>query len=215
MFFCLPSTCPDFLNAPITRSHITHFTHNIYVYKLFFGQFEGWVVEFDMALDENGKKKADNVTGVGGGPCSGPRPARKPQTDDAAAATGEPKAPRQPRAKKEAAPKKKPAAPKKKQARWHEDLSEDVTAALDAKAVSRTNGTIDVSVGGTRIKLGNRSYAAIASAEGYVAEGSFDVNNADGVVTLKWERALKWNSTEWATFPVDGIMTALDLKAGT
>jgi hypothetical protein len=173
------------------------------------------VVEFDMALDENGKKKADNVTGVGGGPCSGPRPARKPRNDDApAAATGEPKAPREPRAKKEAAPKKKPAAPKKKQARWHEDLSGDVTAALDAKAVSRSNGTIDLSVAGTRIKLGNRSYAAIASAEGYVAEGTFEVNNADGVVTLKWERALQWNSAEWATFPLASIMTVLDLKAG-
>jgi len=179
--------------------------------------FEGWIVEFDMAMDESGKKKAENVTGVGGGPCTGPRPARKPRNADAAAPEKKEanetttSAVEQPKKKKEA-PKKKPA-PKKKQARWHEDLSESVTAALDAKAVSRSNGTIDLRVDNTRVKLGNRSYAAIACADGYVAEGTFEVDKADGVVAFVWERALEWNASEWKVFPVDTIMKSLDLKS--
>lgn len=167
-----------------------------------------------MAMDESGKKKADNVTGVGGGPCSGPRPARKPRNGDTTATEkSEPVVVAEPKKKKEA-PKKKPA-PKKKVVRWHEDLSESVTLALDAKGISRSNGTIDLSVDNTRIKLGNRSYAAIASAEGYVAEGTFEVNKADGVVTLKWEKALEWNMNEWKTLSSSAIMTSLDLKGGT
>lgn len=166
-----------------------------------------------MAMDESGKKKADNVTGVGGGPCSGPRPVRKPRNSDAIATKkSEPVVAIEPKKKKEA-PKKKPAA-KKKQVRWHEDLSESITDALDAKGISRTNGTIDLSVDNTRIKLGNRSYAAIASAEGYVAEGTFEVNEADGVITLKWEKALEWNNNEWKSLSLAAIMTSLDLKGG-
>merc|ERR1711957_363276 len=41
---------------------------------------EGWSVEFSIGHDEDGKIKADNVTGVGGGPCTGPRhPRRAPK----------------------------------------------------------------------------------------------------------------------------------------
>ena len=81
--------------------------------------------------------------------------------------------------------------------------------------MSRSNGTIDLRVENTRVKLGNRSYAAIACADGYVAEGTFEVDKADGVVAFVWERALEWNASEWKVFPVDAIMKSLDLKSGT
>mmetsp|Transcript_22473 Transcript_22473/g.51798 ORF Transcript_22473/g.51798 Transcript_22473/m.51798 type:complete len:308 (-) Transcript_22473:1009-1932(-) len=38
---------------------------------------EGWVVEFDVVNDTDGKIKADNVTAPGGGPCTGPRRPRR------------------------------------------------------------------------------------------------------------------------------------------
>ena len=76
-----------------------------------------------MAMDESGKKKADNVTGVGGGPCSGPRPARKPRNGDTTATEkSEPVVVAEPKKKKEA-PKKKPA-PKKKVVRGPHAISQ-------------------------------------------------------------------------------------------
>jgi len=38
---------------------------------------EGWNVEFTLGKDEDGKVKAENVTAPGGGPCTGPRSARR------------------------------------------------------------------------------------------------------------------------------------------
>mmetsp|Transcript_39279 Transcript_39279/g.45837 ORF Transcript_39279/g.45837 Transcript_39279/m.45837 type:complete len:320 (-) Transcript_39279:365-1324(-) len=37
---------------------------------------EDWIVEFTVGLDDNGRPKAENVTAVGGGPCTGPHKSR-------------------------------------------------------------------------------------------------------------------------------------------
>ena len=91
------------------------------------------------------------------------------------------------------------AAPREKRSHWHEGaLSEDVKKVLTDKSIRTSTGTLDISFGDARIKLGTRSYSSVAHAAGLLAEGSFECD-ADGNVTLEWKRAIKFDmdSAEW------------------
>jgi protein lin-28 len=146
---------------------------------------EDWKVEFAMGKDEDGKVKAVDVCAPGGGVCTGPRRPRRSRKKKSAENNEENK-----EGGSETRKEKKPKDP-----HWHEDLSDDVNAALDGKGVRRTTGTIDVAAGDARIKLGTGGYTSLAHAEGILAEGTFE-HSEDGKVTFTWERSLVFDG-EW------------------
>lgn len=132
---------------------------------------EGWEVEFEVGLDEEGKPKAENVTAIGGGPCTGPRGTRRSR-----------------RGRKES--KERVSQPL-----WHESLKDEVKENLDAKGIMRTTGTIDLAREGVRIKLGTRGYAAMAQDDRTIAEGSFELDEeGGGEISLVWMRAIRFEA---------------------
>uniref|UniRef100_A0A7S4IG27 CSD domain-containing protein n=1 Tax=Odontella aurita TaxID=265563 RepID=A0A7S4IG27_9STRA len=167
---------------------------------------ESWIVEFSVGHDDDGKAKAENVTAPGGGYVTGPRrpPRRTPKKDahddggDEAAEgkEGEEKASgggrkggrhRGPRQRGERAPPPP---------HWHNVLKDDVKNTLEDKGMRTSTGTIDVSRGTARIKLGTRGYSSMADSRAILAEGSFECD-ADGNVTFGWKRAMKFDGGDW------------------
>jgi len=158
---------------------------------------EGWNVEFSIGHDEDGKIKADDVTAVGGGPCTGPRhPRRRKKGDgkdgdetEAPSGDGEKSEKEGPsrrnRGRKDTEPK--PV--------WHDGLTDEVKESLQSKEIRTSTGTIDVAFGGARIKLGTRGYSSMADAEGLLVEGSFDCDAA-GYVTFEWKRAIQYEKDQ-------------------
>ncbi len=149
---------------------------------------ENWQVEFSIGHDDEGKPKAEHVTAVGGGPCSGPKRARRRRTRTAAAETEGGVGGGSSGTGTETG---SGFAAKEPQPIWHDDLSEDVKLALSDKHIPTSTGTIDVALYDDRIKLGTRGYASMARADGTLAEGTFE-SDADGVVTLEWQRAINF-----------------------
>lgn len=148
-------------------------------------------MEFDVVNDSDGKLKADNVTAPGGGPCTGPR---KRRTADNAAVKGT-----------------EVKEPKAKPPRWHDDLTDEVKASLDAKFIKHGTGTIDVAVGSdARIKLGTSGYTSMAHADGLLAEGTFTCDEG-GSVSLQWERAIKYQDGLWVSTDTDALLSTFGL----
>ena len=133
--------------------------------------------------------KAVNVTAPGGGPCSGPRKSRpnhrrrdgrgagKKSSAAAGAATSNTKGPSKPR-----------------DPFWHESLNDSVRGMLEEKGIRLGTGTIDVSVGEARVKLGTNGYSSVAYAGGMcmLGEGSFTCD-VDGNATFTWEHCIAFD----------------------
>ena len=96
---------------------------------------------------------------------------------------------------------------------WHDILDPVVKDALQSKGIRRTTGTIDISVGPSRIKLGTREYTSMAHADGILAEGSFNCE-ANGTIGFLWERALIFADGAWTVHPTHSLLTSLSLADG-
>lgn len=175
---------------------------------------EGWPVEFTIGHDEEGKVKAENVTAPGGGPCTGPRSSRRhrrrtsgdsPHKDGGAAERhegddngeggddGEDGG-----ARGKGGRRRSHGSHRQAQPVWHDVLSEEVKSNLTEKSIRTSTGTIDVSIGKSRVKLGTRGYSSMAHADGILAEGSFTCD-ADGNATFDWKHVISFNKDagEW------------------
>lgn len=134
--------------------------------------------------------KAVNVTAPGGGPCSGPRKSRpnhrrrdgrgagkKSSAAAGAASSSNTKGPSKPR-----------------DPFWHESLNDSVRGMLEEKGIRLGTGTIDVSVGEARVKLGTNGYSSVAYAGGMcmLGEGSFTCD-VDGNATFTWEHCIAFD----------------------
>jgi cold shock CspA family protein len=99
---------------------------------------------------------------------------------------------------------------------WHSILTADVKAALDEKDIRTTTGTLDISVGSARVKLGTQQYASIAHADGLLGEGTYDCA-ADGSCSLTWSKCLAFKDGEWVKKdgPDFGLVTSLSLADKT
>jgi len=178
---------------------------------------DGWLVEFEIGHDDDGKIKAVNVTAPGGGACTGPRKQRRRRenTEEGGAATeggggggggGERNSGGRNRSSR--------GPPKPKDPFWHDVLTEDVKGSLIEKGTRTSTGTIDVSVGDARVKLGTRGYSSMAHAEGIIAEGTFECNE-DGSATFQWEHCISFDkgTAEWVATPDKAaeLLSALSL----
>mmetsp|Transcript_17165 Transcript_17165/g.28515 ORF Transcript_17165/g.28515 Transcript_17165/m.28515 type:complete len:266 (+) Transcript_17165:66-863(+) len=161
---------------------------------------EGWIVEFEIVNDENGKLKADNVTAPGGGPCTGPRRQRtrekKPDGEANGGGGG---------GTKKNGSKKPAVAP------WHDSVTDEVKESLTTKGIKHTTGTVDVSTGKQRIKLGTGGYVSMAHGDGILAEGSFE-SDESGSVTFTWAHIIKFADGAWSGSSADGLITTLSLS---
>lgn len=171
---------------------------------------EEWQVEFEIGHDDDGKPKADNVTAPGGGPCFGPRKQRNQSNR---------RRRRPPRSSQDSTPttttttSNAPSNERREpQPMWHDILTEDVKEALTQKEIRTSTGTIDVSYGTVRIKLGTRSYASMATEEKILAEGSFDCE-AGGTATFEWYRAIQFSDGDWNVYlDLKGLVDKIELK---
>jgi len=166
---------------------------------------EGWEVEFTIGQDEGSRLKAENVTGVGGGPCTGPssRPYRNRKTvmeGDAENFDQEDQEGNQNRARRQ--PRGRGGAKKDASQFWHNGLNPEVKEAITAKNIRIATGTIDISLGKTRIKLGTGGYSSVANADGIIGEGTFDCL-ADGQGTITLEKVIAFTDGEWKPKPVE------------
>jgi hypothetical protein len=60
---------------------------------------------------------------------------------------------------------------------------------LEEKGIRTSTGTIDVSIGEARVKLGTNGYSSMAHADGLLAEGKFSCD-ADGNAAFTWEHCI-------------------------
>jgi len=164
--------------TPVTEGEEDVFCHQSAIFSEGYRTLgEGWEVEFTIGQDDDGKPKAENVTAIGGGPCIGPSGAHRRRG------------------------RRKPSGERVPQPLWHEGLQEEVKQAIDGKGIGRSTGTLDLSLGGVRIKLGTRGYAAVAQDDRTIAEGSFECDEeGTGKISLNWKRAIRFEEEGgWAT----------------
>jgi len=155
---------------------------------------EGWEVEFEIGHDDDGKIKAVSVTAPGGGPCFGPRRSRSARSSTR-------KEGAEPGTGSTGGTGRRGSGPKKpRDPFWHEGLSEDVRVSLESKDIRSSTGTLDISVGDARVKLGTNGYASMAHASGRLAEGSFACD-VEGNATFTWQYCIEYDtdSGEWIT----------------
>lgn len=168
---------------------------------------EGWTVEFTVVDDSDGRIKAENVTAPGGGVCTGPvRRRNKNKEDDAIKGDSENKAADEPKfaKKKNSRGGKKGGKSEKPESStfWHAILTSDVKASLETKSIRSSTGTIDVSVGDFRFKLGSGGYSSCAHASGKLGEGTFTCDEA-GQANMTWQKAISFENGEWKAKTVE------------
>jgi len=151
---------------------------------------EDWDVEFEIGHDDDGKAKAVSVTAPGGGPCFGPRRTR-PNTRRR---DGKVNRSNNNKSKSDNAEK----TPKPMDPFWHASINDSVKKLIREKDIRMATGTIDVSVGDARVKLGTNNYSSMAHADAILAEGSFTCDS-DGNATFTWEHFIAFDkgSNEW------------------
>lgn len=227
--FFLSNGCSNLDLLIIALSHLLHSsTYILFTSNHHYSQTtkqkkdEEWQVEFEVGHDEDGKPKAENVTAPGGGPCTGPRKARahnnrrrRRHTSTKNNSDGEMGGDATSNGKGDTGDGKVSTAPMKKEPQplWHDTLSGEVKQALSDKSIRTSTGTLDISLGNARIKLGTRSYASIAIEDGILAEGSFHCD-PDGNADFEWSRAIRFTDV-WNPFlDLSAIINEVNLTDG-
>lgn len=193
---------------------------------------EGWNVEFTIGDDDGGRVKAENVTAPGGGPCTGPhrrrdnrnRRKKTEENRDADAdnheephddgeegrenTNGNRRGRRDGRSNRRNGNK---SGGGNAEGFWHSILVPEVKAKLEEKSIRTSTGTIDISVGSARVKLGTQGYSSVAHADGLLGEGTF-LCDEQGTATLEWSKCLECKNGEWVLKTGDfGLVTKLSL----
>jgi len=174
---------------------------------------ESWVVEFTIGEDDGERVKAENVTAPGGACCTGPSSRRsrgnrrKPveggnadtdETVEGGNEQGDAATPSKGRRGNGQSRGRGGAAktPRDASTFWHASLNPEVIAALETKNIRATTGTIDVSFGAARVKLGTGGYSSVAHADGVLGEGTFSCDN-DGQATFIWDKVMAVSDGDW------------------
>jgi CspA family cold shock protein len=173
-------------------------------------------IEFDVEKEaESGKFKAINVTAPGGGPIKPPRRTRskKVPNEDGVGEDVETPAPEEPhsRGRNRKGRRKPDGPPKQRTPFFHESIADEAKIQIQAKGFELGDkSTVDVSFGDNRIKLGQVGYAGLAHASGMLAEGTYTCDNK-GLVSFKWERALKFGGGTWKHSDTGDLLMKLSL----
>lgn len=87
---------------------------------------------------------------------------------------------------------------RKPRKRFDDDITADVKAKMKEKKLDMRQTSLLLSMEKTRLKFGPDGYAALAHADGIMAEGTFTCDD-EGKVTLTWKNMLKFEGGEWKT----------------
>ena len=175
----------------LPRTHLRRFSLSFSLFPPTTSQAEDAKVEFDTEKDENGKLKAVNVTGVGGAPLTPPPREKR-------------------RSRKKTAPEvEKPA----RDPPFHDVLNDNAKAKITEHGLKLVRNTVDLAMGGARIKLGQGGYASLVDAAGVIGEGTFACDE-NGKVDFTWERCLKIKDGAWAMAEVKDLMASVHLAEG-
>jgi hypothetical protein len=190
-------------------------------------QKENVEVEFDVEKEESGKFKAVNVTAPGGGPLK-PPPKREPrvkaeptegdETGELKENNGDENAEKTGRGNRRGGGRggrgKKSTGEKKVDPPFHDIINDEVKQMIEEKGIELVKkNTIDVALGGARIKLGRGGYCGYCSSDAVVAEGTY-ICDEQGVVTFDWKLSVEYIGDGWQAADVSKIMPTLSLVAG-
>lgn len=179
-------------------------------------QAEGTKVEFETEKDESGKLKAVNVTGVGGAllvpPKREKRRQRKPKKE-AEGSGGEGGETINTNGGKGRQNGKKKKEPVKKEPPFHDVIKPDIRTKITDKGLKLVRNTVDISLGDSRIKLGQGGYASLVDASGMIGEGSYTCDE-NAKVVFAWERCLEFAGGKWQKADVSKLVASLCLTDG-
>jgi len=97
---------------------------------------------------------------------------------------------------------------------FHHKISDDVKEQIKQKGIELdSKSTVDVAIGGSRIKLGQGGYSGLADASGIIAEGTYTCDE-NGLITFNWDRSLAFADGEWKSSDPYDLMKSLSLTAG-
>lgn len=98
---------------------------------------------------------------------------------------------------------------------FHNPIPENVKSDIaNSKGIKLVRNTVDVALGGSRIKLGQGGYASLVDATKIVGEGTFTCDAA-AQITFKWERCLDMSSGAWAPGDASKLVKSISLAKGT
>lgn len=87
--------------------------------------------------------------------------------------------------------------PNRRRGPWHSgEIADNVKEMVTARGLSLDKTTIDVSTGGSRIKISAGGYVAVAHSSGTLAEGSYTLDDK-GEVKMEWKHVLMLDGDEW------------------
>lgn len=161
-------------------------------------QDSGYEVEFTVYKDDEGRYKCKTVSAADGSPCVIPkRPNRKRGKGgkkEAAAAEEETngKAEGGEVVEKENTGR----GGRQPRKRFDTDISDEIKQKMKAKKFDMRQNSLLVTIDKTRLKFGPEGYAALAHADGILAEGSFTCDEK-GDVAITWKNMLKYEGDEW------------------
>jgi hypothetical protein len=108
----------------------------------------------------------------------------------------------------------KKAAPVQREPPFHHVIPDDVKAEIAEKGLKLVRNTVDLALGGSRIKLGQGGYASLIDSTCLIGEGSFTCD-ALGNVTFSWERCMQLSADgQWQTAEVSTLLASLSLADG-
>jgi hypothetical protein len=87
---------------------------------------------------------------------------------------------------------------RKPRKRFDDDITPEVKAKMQEKKLDMRQTSLLVAIDKCRVKFGPEGYAALAHADGIMAEGTFTCDG-DGKVDLTWKNMLKFEGGEWKT----------------
>jgi hypothetical protein len=97
---------------------------------------------------------------------------------------------------------------------FHDVLTDDVKTSIAAKGVELGRKmTVDIALGGARIKLGQGGYAGLADARGMIGEGTYTCDMT-GNISFVWERCLVFSDNKWNATATDALLLSLSLPKG-
>lgn len=96
---------------------------------------------------------------------------------------------------------------------FHSVIPDGLKAEISDKGVKLVRNTVDVALGGSRIKLGQGGYASIVDAKGVVGEGSYTCDES-AKIDFNWEKSLVFEGGEWKLGDVTELMGSLSLADG-
>ena len=94
---------------------------------------------------------------------------------------------------------------------WYSNLIDDVSSSLSEKGIITVAGTIDISFGDYRIKLGSQGYSSCAHRSGKLVEGEFTSTDS-GNITFTWEKCIEFFDGSWKSIGTAEIVSELNLE---